>query len=607
LAEHEVFDCRDEVRRRAGTLALLEDLRTLEAMLARGGFDEGRRIGAEQEMFLVDSAMRPAPIAVELLESLNDPRFTTEIARFNLEANLPPTFVGAGMLDGLHSALSDVISTASRAARDRRARVVLTGILPTLSVADLKLENLSPNPRYRALNDTLLAMRGEPFHVRIEGIDHFDMRHENVLFEACTTSFQLHLQVTPETFASLYNLAQAISAPLLAAAANSPLLMGHRLWRETRIPLFDRATDPRSEASRRRRQPSRVRFGDRWIERSILELHHEDAARYPIVVLPPSVPDEGVPKLRSLCAHTGTVWRWNRGCYGVTEGRPHLRIENRVVPAGPTVADEVANAALFYGLMSELPHAYGRIEPRLAFDDAERNFFAAAREGLLSQLVWLDGAHVKATDLLLHELVPLARRGLARMGLDEAEIERHLGVVAARVKAMQTGADWSLASYAGLGEANRERRDRSLVAGMLERQERGEPVHRWTLLSPADLRGRSHDAMLERMMHTDAITVGPDDPIDLANSVMDWNGLSCVPVEDERGALLGVIARTDRDRTARDRTAPVRTALEPAVTAPPDASREDAARILSDTHAPIICVESEGRLLGVVLATEITR
>jgi gamma-glutamyl:cysteine ligase YbdK (ATP-grasp superfamily) len=602
LAEHEVFDCRDEVRRRAGTLALLEDLRTLEAMLARGGFDEARRIGAEQEMFLVDAAMRPASIAVELLESLHDPRFTTEIARFNLEANLPPAFVGPGMLDGLRSALQDVVSTASRAARERRARVVLTGILPTLSVSDLKLENLSPNPRYRALNDTLLAMRGEPFHVRIEGMDHFDMRHENVLFEACTTSFQLHLQVTPESFAPLYNLAQAISAPLLAVAANSPLLMGHRLWRETRIPLFDRATDPRSEVERRRRQPSRVRFGDRWIERSILELYHEDAARYPIVVLPPNVRDEGIPRLRSLCAHTGTVWRWNRGCYGVTEGRPHLRIENRVVPAGPTVVDEVANAALFYGLMSELPYAYGRIESRLAFDDAERNFFAAARDGLLSQLVWIDGARVKAIDLLLHELVPLARRGLARLGLEQAEIERHLGVIEERVRSAQTGAQWTLASYAALGEANRERRDRSLVAGMIERQESGDPVHRWTVLGPADLRGRSHDAMLERLMHTDAITVRPDDPIDLANSVMAWNDLPCVPVEDERGMLVGVIARTDRDRSE-----PVRTAITKAVTAQPDASREEAARILAETHAPIICVENEGRLLGVVHASEITR
>jgi CBS domain-containing protein len=601
LAEHEVFDCRDEVRRREGTLALLEDLRTLEAMLARGGFDEGCRMGAEQEMFLVDRAMRPSPVAVELLASLHDPRFTTEIARFNLEANLPPTFLGKGMLDSLRAQLDDVVATAARAARDRRARVVLTGILPTLSVADLKLENLSPNPRYRALNDTLLAMRGEPFHVRIDGLDRFDMRHENVLFEACTTSFQLHLQVTPESFAPLYNLSQAISAPLLAAAANSPLLMGHRLWRETRIPLFDRATDPRSEVERRRRQPSRVRFGEKWIERSILELYHEDAARYPIVVLPPKVRDEGVPRLRSLSAHTGTVWRWNRGCYGITEGKPHLRIENRVLPAGPTVADEVANAALFYGLMSELPHAYGRIESRLSFDDAERNFFAAARDGLLAQLVWLDGAHVKATDLLLHELIPHARRGLARLGLEEAEIARHLDVVEARVTAVQTGADWTLASYAALGEANRDRHARSLVAGMLERQESGEPVHRWTLLTREDLASRAPDATLERLMHTDAITVRPDNPIDLANSVMAWNELPCLPVEDERGLLVGMISRSDRDRSE-----PVRTALEPAVTAAPDATRQEAAALLAETHAPMICVASEGRLLGIVHARELT-
>lgn len=611
MAEHDVRDVLDESLRRRATLALLDDLRALEQLLRDGAIERGaRRMGAEQELFLVDRAMRPAPVAIETLERLASLPFTTELARFNLEANLPPTSLGAGALAGLERTLHALIAAAERAAAASDARIVLTGILPTLAVSDLTLANLSPNPRYRALNDTLAASRDDAFHLRIDGLDRFEHRHHNVLFEACTTSFQLHLQVEAEQFAELYNLAQAISGPLLAAATNSPLLLGRRLWRETRIALFEHATDARSEGQRARRQPPRVRFGSGWVKESILELLREDAARFPIVVASPeeeapleAIAEGRAPRLHALCAHNGTVWRWNRGCYGVIDGVPHLRIENRVLPSGPTVLDEVANAALFYGLMLALPDAYGRIDRRLSFDDAKRNFFAAAREGLLAQMQWIDGRALPARTLLLDELLPLARRGLAAAGVSPAEITRYLDVLEGRVDAQQTGADWTLAAFAE-ASGTTDRRGRVLVAAMLEHQGSGEPVHRWPAVADDGRRVATMTPTLERIMASSVLTVRADDPVELARTLMAWNHLGHVAVEDGEGRAVGLVALHCLSGFAAD--APVRDAMDgDPVHAPPELPIDEAYALLRERGAVALLVVRDGQLLGTVTAREL--
>lgn len=608
MAEHDVRDCRDEATRRRATVALLDDIRALEEILQRGLVEKGaRRIGAEQELFLVDRAMRPAPVATSVLPKLSALPFTTELARFNLEANLPPVFLGKGALFGLEESLRFLIAAADRAAGEVNCRTVLTGILPTLAISDLRVENLSPNPRYRALNDTLASFRGEPFHVRIDGLDRFEHSHDNVLFEACNTSFQLHLQVEADRFAELYNLAQAISAPLLAAATNSPVLLGHRLWRETRIALFEHATDARTDAERARRQPPRVRFGDRWVESSIVEIFREDATRFPVVVAAPESEDPfgalkagQAPKLRALTAHNGTIWRWNRGCYGVTEGVPHLRIENRVLPSGPTVVDEVANAALFYGLMVALPAAYGRIDGRMSFDDAKRNFFTAARDGLLAQLSWVDGKTMPAHALLLEELIPHARRGLASAGLEPDEIARYLDILEARVRTKSTGADWILDGFNAIDGTNDER-DRLLVSAMIERQETGAPVHLWAPLARHTL--PAMDPTLERIMAPRMLTVRDSDPVELARTLMAWNKVSFIAVEDADGGAVGLVD-DDALRGASGMT-PVREVMRKAVQAGPELSVRAASALLGGKG--VLLVVRDGRLLGSVTAAEMLK
>src|SRR5205085_829497 len=389
----------DEHQQRAFMKALLDDLRALEQMLEGGQIESGvRRVGAEQEMFLVDSNLGPAPVAEEVLARVNDARFVAEIARFNLEANLTPHLLGGRCFSRMEEELTEVIRLARDGARACGADVLLGGILPTLAISDLGLENITPKPRYHELNRVIGELRGGSFSAYIKGRDELHIKHDNILLVSCSASFQIHLQVNPQEFADRYNLAQLVAAPVLAAAVNSPLLFGRRLWQETRVALFQHSNDSRTNAQQSRGQPPRVGFGEGWLKDSVIELFRQQIARFRVIMT--ARPDEdplavlargGVPSLSALRLHNGSIWPWNRACYGVSGGRPNLRIENRALTGGPTVLDEVANAAFFTGLMTALPGEYGDVSVRMAFDDAKANFFAAARYGLKAQLTWVDG------------------------------------------------------------------------------------------------------------------------------------------------------------------------------------------------------------------------
>ena len=289
MGEHHVEQLADERKLHAYTQALLDDLRALAFMLEEGRIESGvRKIGAEQEMFLVDQALRPTPLALEVLASANDSRLTTEIARFNLEANLTPVDLTARCFHLMHEELNEIISIARKAANELNADVLLAGILPTLRVSDLTLDNLTPMPRYHELNRSVSDLRGGPFAIHIKGLDELHLTHDNMMMESCNTSFQVHFQVDPGDFVVTYNAAQAITAPVLAAAVNSPLLFGHRLWQETRLALFQHSTDARSRTQLARSHPTRVGFGEQWLRQSVIELLHNQIARFrPIMISQP--------------------------------------------------------------------------------------------------------------------------------------------------------------------------------------------------------------------------------------------------------------------------------------------------------------------------------
>ncbi|MEL7450377.1 MAG: CBS domain-containing protein, partial [Pseudomonadota bacterium] len=541
----------DEKTVRAFMRAILADVRALEHMIENGIIEKGaRRVGAEQEMYLVNSAGFAAPVAVETMAQLKDDhRFTHEVASFNLEANLDVLPLDGAFLSTMERQLDDALSCARKAAGKSGADALLTGILPTLRRRDLTADNLTPLERYHLLNEASLASQNGSINLVIDGLDRFEAQFDCVAVEGANTSFQLHYQVDAQDSARLYNLAQLITAPLLACAANSPLLLGKRVWQETRIAVFERAFDDRSDPEHDRAELTRVGFGASWLESSMVELFHDNVARFQVIMTRPLEEDPmdviargETPKLKALQLHNGTVWRWNRACYGITDGKPHLRIENRVLPGGPTVRDAIANAAFFYGLMKGCDPEYGEVKDRVPFADARANFLASAHNGLDVTYSWLDGKRISARDLILDELLPLARRGLASLNTPDADIDRYLGTIEGRARSGRTGAAWLLNGVSGVPASQRQAVSAAAVKTLLERQQHFDPVHQWAGISETHLDGRAIvPATVSDIMSRDVFTVRPDDVVELATSVMEWKHIRHVPVEDSDGRLVGLL------------------------------------------------------------------
>lgn len=603
---------------RAFTRHLLADLRALEVMLQRGALETGvRRIGAEQELFLLDKRFRPAPIALAMIDRLDDPHFTTEVARFNLEFNTDPLDFGGGCLSRLEAQLGELTGKARVAAHSLDSEIVMTGILPTIDISDLTLENMTPKPRYFALNEAMRRLRGKDWEFYIKGADELIIRHDSVMVEACNTSFQLHYQVGPEEFAPLYNVTQAVAAPVLAAACNSPLLFGRRLWRETRIALFQQSVDHRAAGLHLREQAPRVSFGRRWVDESVLEIFREDITRFK-VLLSAEIEEDSlgqlaageVPSLQALRLHNGTIYRWTRPCYGVMGGKPHLRIENRILPAGPTVLDEMANAAFWFGLLSGMSRIWPDIRRVMEFDTAHENFVAAARLGLRAQFGWPGHQQVPADELILEELLPLAREGLAARGIAAADSDRYLGVLEERVRSRRTGAQWQLDSFAALREqGGRAERLAAITAATIENQTLGEPVHRWPVANLEHAGGwEKHYARIEQFMTTDLITVGPDEGVELVANLMKWKNIRHVPVEDSGHQLIGVVSQRSLIALLADRSAdlgkgpvPVREVMSTdMVTVSPETPTLEAIRLMRQHRVGSLPVLKDGRLVGIV-------
>ena len=615
MGEQNVEQHSDEKARRDFMKALLNEVRALERMLELDLFEKNvHRVGAEQEMFIVDSSNRPSWRALEILDGMQDERFTHELGLFNLEANLSPQEFEGQCLRAMEEELREVYSVAQRHAGRFDDQIALVGILPTLSHKELSLDAIVPQPRYYALNEALLRLRGSDFQISIKGIDQINLSNDNLMLEAFNTSFQVHFQSDPERFTRAYNIAQAVTGPLLAACVNSPILLGKRLWHETRIAVFEHSIDARSDAHAARGLRPRVHFGDHWVEESAAEIFKEDIARFRVLLTteveedPIGMVKRGeIPKLRALCLHNGTVYRWNRACYGVSAtGKPHLRIENRVIPGGPSVRDAIANAAFFFGMMSGLGDEVSDIRDHLSFADAKSNFLAAARDGIRAQQVWFHERQWTAENLILEELLPLAHKGLESAGLDKDDRETYLGVIEQRVATRRTGARWLLESLAGMDkQGSEDERLRSLVASMVENQRSGEPIHRWELAQFSQQQDwRDSYRTVGQFMATDLFTVRPDDIVDFAASLMEWRHIRHVPVEDDSGRLLGLISHRALLRLVargEQESVTVREIMrsEP-MTATPETTTVEAIRMMREHRLSCLPVVRDEKLVGLV-------
>jgi CBS domain-containing protein len=607
---------RDAETHRAFTRALLVDLHALERMLDEGMIESGvRRIGAEQEMFLVDAGFRPSPTGVEVLQRLGGAPFTPELARFNLEVNLDPCELRGGVFRELEEAIRDRVRQASDAARAEGAEVVLTGILPTLSMSHLSLDNITPRARYYALNEALNQLRGSAWQLRIDGVDELLVEHDSVMLEACNTSCQVHLQVSPDESAAIYNMAQAVMGPVLAASVNSPLLFGKRLWAETRIALFQQSLDTRSTELHTREMTARVHFGEGWVKESLTELFHEDLARFRTLIAEPAEENAmevldagGVPRLGALSLYNSTVYRWNRPCYGVGNGVPHLRIECRALPSGPTVLDEIANAAFWIGAVLGARQEYGDITQMLDFDDAKENFFAAAKLGLRAAQTWTDGQSHPAPRLILDTLLPLARAGLESYRVDPADIDRYLGVIHDRVKTLSTGSRWMMRSLSAMKDTGtRAERLVALTAAISELQQTNQPVHTWEPApAPQASAWRQSFDTVEQYMTTHLFTVNEDELVDLVAFLMEKKQIRHVLVEDDEHALVGIVSyrsvlRLVAESGPNSGNQPVKKIMElHPVTVEPRTSTLEAIELMRSCGVSALPVTKEGKLVGIV-------
>ena len=458
-------------------------------MLRESRFDVDRPMtGLEVELNLVDEHCDPAMKNAEALEAIADPDFVTELGQFNLEINVAPRRLPDGGLRAFEESVRDSLNAAEEKASQVGAHMVMVGVLPTLQLQHMHPDTLSANPRYRLLNDQIFAARGEDLEIAIQGLDRLRVTADSIMPEAACTSMQLHLQVSPEEFPTYWNASQSIAGIQLAVGANSPFLFGKELWAETRIALFEQATDTRSQELKAQGVRPRVWFGERWIT-SIFDLFEENVRYFPALLPitddedPVAVLDGGdTPSLAELRLHNGTIYRWNRPVYDVVRGVPHLRVENRVLPAGPTVIDMLANAAFYFGMVRGLAQEERPLWSQMSFGAAEENFHAGARSGISAQVYWPGIGSVGAAELVLRRLLPKARAGLQSWGVDDDEAARLLDVIEQRCLTGRNGSTWQTETFHTLFDGGaRDRFDalREVVRRYGVHMHGNKPVHEW--------------------------------------------------------------------------------------------------------------------------------
>jgi len=441
----------------------------LNKMFNAGEFSSPSRSpvgGFEIEGCLINSDYLPAPINKAFLEEFNNPLATSELAKFNIELNNPPHPLNGKAFTWFETDMLKVFKDADKVANKMDSRVLLTGILPTLEQSDLSLKNMTDMKRYHALNKVVLdARHGKPLRMDISGSDHLAFTHNSVMMESATTSFQIHMQAPWQDAHHYYNASIIASAPLMAIAANSPFLFGKQLWHETRIPVFERAIVTSDKQQR-------VSFGSGFAKHSILECFNENLESFPALL--PMIFEHKPEKFKHLSLHNGVIWRWNRPLIGFdNDATPHVRIEHRILPAGPTMTDMIANAAFFYGLTQSLVKQLQKSD-LMSFQQAKDNFYRTAKFGLESEIQW-DNKTVQPKALILDSLLPLAEQGLLDLGIDSGDIKHYLDIIAERTECGQTGAEWQI-QHQKLKQCTMK----TLTKDYLHQQHLGLPVHTWT-------------------------------------------------------------------------------------------------------------------------------
>ena len=600
---------------------LLNDVKALERMIENDLFEKDvARIGAEQELCLIDNKFRPSKKALVVLKDINDPHFTTELALFNLEINLDPLPLNTNCFSKLENQLNFLLNKAHRSAKKfDNDKILLAGILPTLKKKDLVFENITPLKRYKVLNEILKNIRGNDFKMRIEGVDELILKHDTILFEACNTSFQVHLQIPLKDIVDKYNWSQTIAGPVLSVMSNSPMLLGQELWSETRIALFQQSMDIRNQSYLLREQKPRVSFGNGWIKKSIIELFKDDIVRYiPLITYDKfeenavkTLKDGKIPKLDALSVLNGTIYKWNRICYGSTGKSPHLRIENRYIPSGPTVRDEIANALFWVGVMEGMPDKFKSVYKKTPFKEVKGNFINAARTGINTYFNWF-GKGVSAKRLVKEKLLPMAYIGLEKSNINRSDINKYLKIIEDRVDMNQTGSIW-------MSKSNRKLRKKmtidiasaALTSSLYKNQIKGKPVHLWKLASSrVGLNIDLTNMKLEKFMTTEIFVVNENDLVDLVIKIMEWKNIHHIPVVNSSNKVVGIITRTNLNEIDRNKTklaVAKDIMVKNIITASSDITISEAKKIMTKNKIGCLPILEYGDLIGLLTKHDVRK
>ncbi len=601
---------------------LLNDVKALEQMVKDDLFEKDiHRIGAEQEFCIVTKNYRPSRNSLKILQLINDPHFTTELGLFNLELNMDPIILKQQCFEEMESQLEKHIHNAHKAADAvDNDKVILTGILPTLEKKDMAIQNMTPLDRYKTLNNALKEIRGTKFRMLIKGVDELNIKSTSILFEACNTSFQVHLQIPLDEIIDKYNWAQVISGPVLSVMTNSPLLLGRELWSETRIAVFQQSLDTRNTSYHLREQKPRVSFGNNWIKDSITDVYKDNITRY-IAILTSDFEENsmevltngGIPKLKALSLHNSTLYKWNRLCYGITDGKPHLRIENRYISSGPTIKDEIANALFWVGLMQAMPEQYKKVWKLIPFNEARGNFINAARTGLDTYFNWF-GNGISAKKLVKTVLIPMSRKGLIKSGISKKSIRKYLNIIEKRVDNNLTGSKWMLRNYRKLKkDMTNDEANVRLTSGLYKRQMKGTPVYNWTPIGREE--GSSIAKMndtLRKVMTTEIFVVQKGDLIELVKNIMKWKNIHHFPVVNKANKLVGIITdsliqQAEMNNISNDLLTVNNVMKTAVIRVVPETTIEEAKEIMSNYSIDCLPIIENEELIGIFTKNDLKR
>lgn len=596
----------------------LNDIKAFNMLWNEGLLNEGPiHVGAEQELCLVNEHFLPSKSALKVLDLVNDEHYTNELGLFNMEINLDPAKLEENCFSQQEHTLLNLLDLGRKSAAELNEEILMTGILPTLGLKHLDFDYMTPIPRYQTLSKMLHNIRGSDFEIYLQGVDDFMLSLGSVLFEACNTSFQLHLQMKPSEFVDRFNWAQMISGPVLAACTNSPLLFGRELWAESRIALFKQSLDTRNSKNHLRKKIPRVYFGEEWLQKSPVELWKNELIRFPLIITSDDLTDSvetikrgEIPDLRGIRLHNGTTYTWNRLCYGPGKS-PHLRIECRYIPAGPSAVDEIANFVFWVGLMYSKPDNWSDMTKEINFRSVKSNFVKAARTGIESVFNWKD-KRISAKELILDELLQSAEEGLSKLGINADDSKKYLSIIEKRVSKDQTGSQWTIDSFRKLSKKHGQNiAKQEIVAQMIDYQKQNIPVHTWDkqvssyMLDIIDNKEIEYNA--GHFMSTNIYTVQEDSSLDLVKAIFDWKNIHHLPVENAEGKLSGII--TDglvKIESEENKNAYAEDIMNRAVISVNQDTRiEDVVNILLHNNLSGVPVVRDEKLVGIITRNDV--